>query len=304
MSDPTAELKNHRPKHEFLVCIDSDGCAFDSMEIKHKECFIPNIIKFWGLQPVSKYTRAAAEFINLYSKWRGVNRFPALIHTFDLLERWDAVKARGVEIPKAPNLRKWIETESKLGNPALESYVHNHPGEDDMALALSWSSGVNVMIADLVRGLQPFPLVRESLETANARADCFVCSGTPQATLQQEWRENDIERFVFTIAGQEQGKKSEHIEMASSGRYDSDKILMIGDAPGDMNAARANNAHFYPINPGGEEASWKRLYEEALPRFFDGSYGGAYEQEVVSEFEAMLPDTPPWEKGAFSFFLR
>ena len=28
---------------------------------------------------------------------------------------------------------------------------------------------------------------------------------------------------------------------------------MIGDAPGDMRAAQANGACFYPINPGAEE---------------------------------------------------
>ena len=65
--DPQAELKNFKPEHEFMVGIDSDGCAFDTMEIKHKECFIPNIIKYWNLQPVSKYARSAAEFVNLYS---------------------------------------------------------------------------------------------------------------------------------------------------------------------------------------------------------------------------------------------
>ena len=36
-------------QHDCLVAIDSDGCAFDSMEIKHKECFIPNTIKYWVL---------------------------------------------------------------------------------------------------------------------------------------------------------------------------------------------------------------------------------------------------------------
>ena len=76
MSDPTAHLKAHQPKYNFLIAIDSDGCAFDTMELKHKECFIPNIIKYWNLQAVSKYTRAAGEFVNLYSQWRGINRFP------------------------------------------------------------------------------------------------------------------------------------------------------------------------------------------------------------------------------------
>ncbi len=64
------------PKHDFLVGIDSDGCVFDSMELKHKECFIPAFINHYELQGVSKYAREAAEFVNLYSKSRGANRFP------------------------------------------------------------------------------------------------------------------------------------------------------------------------------------------------------------------------------------
>ena len=34
-------LADMQPHHPFFVGIDSDGCAFDSMEIKHKECFCP-----------------------------------------------------------------------------------------------------------------------------------------------------------------------------------------------------------------------------------------------------------------------
>ncbi len=62
------ELAELRPRFDFFIGIDSDGCAFDTMEIKHKECFIPNIIRYWELQAVSKYARAAAEFVNLYSE--------------------------------------------------------------------------------------------------------------------------------------------------------------------------------------------------------------------------------------------
>src|SRR5260370_25602009 len=79
------ELAGLQPQHEFFVGIDSDGCAFDSMEIKHKECFCPQIIKYWNLQSISKYAREAVEFINLYSKWRGTNRSPALLSTPYLL---------------------------------------------------------------------------------------------------------------------------------------------------------------------------------------------------------------------------
>ena len=96
-------LLDMEPQHAFFVGIDSDGCVFDTMEIKHKECFCPNIIKHWGLQGISKYARQAVEFVNLYSAWRGVNRWPALIKVFDLLRERSAVIERGVPIPEAPD---------------------------------------------------------------------------------------------------------------------------------------------------------------------------------------------------------
>lgn len=295
MSDPTQPLRDHKPGHDFLICIDSDGCAFDTMELKHKECFIPNIIKFWGLQAVSKYAREAAEFVNLYSKWRGINRFPALVDAFDLLIARPEVQARGFSLPEIPNLRKWLETESKLGNPALEAYCAAHDHED-MHRALAWSKAVNVTVGEIVgEGLPPFPYVRESLEKAGAQADLMVCSATPTGALREEWEGQDLAKYVFTIAGQEQGKKNEHIALASEGRYEKSRILMVGDAPGDRKAAEANGALFYPINPGHEDASWKRFHDEALDKFFAGEYAGAYESAVIAEFEEYLPDTPPWK---------
>ncbi|MBX7255755.1 MAG: HAD family hydrolase [Candidatus Hydrogenedentes bacterium] len=296
MSDPVAALKNHKPSHEFLIAIDSDGCAFDTMEVKHKECFIPNIIKYWDLQPISKFARAAAEFVNLYSKWRGINRFPALTVTFDLLSQWDKVQQRGWKAPDVPNLRKWIETETKLGNPTLKAYCETH-NEPDMQRTFEWSKAVNVTVADIVKeGLPPFPFVRECLEKAQSRADMLVCSQTPTEALQREWEEQGISKYVFAIAGQEMGTKTEHIRFSSEGRYEKTKMLMIGDAPGDMKAARGNGALFFPINPGEEETSWKRLFEEGLDKFFNGTYAGAYEESLIKEFDKFLPDTPPWKK--------
>ena len=75
-------LIDFEPQHAFFVGIDSDGCAFDAMELKHKECFTPNTSRVWGLQPISKYVRETADFVNLYSKWRGQNRWIALVKVF------------------------------------------------------------------------------------------------------------------------------------------------------------------------------------------------------------------------------
>ena len=293
--DPAKPLKDMEPKHKFLIAIDSDGCAFDSMEIKHKECFAPNTIKHWDLQPVSKYARQAAEFVNLYSKWRGCNRFPALIRVFDLLKDRPEVIEREAKIPAAQPLRDWIEKESKLGNPALEKEVAK-TNDPVLAQTLRWSNAVNDTVADMVKGVPPFPFVRESLEKAAPIADMIVCSATPCQALTNEWTEHGIDKYVRVIAGQEMGKKAEHIAFASDGKYESDHILMIGDAPGDAKAAQANNALFFPINPGDEAKSWKRFHDEAFDKFINGQYAGDYEAKLIAEFDQYLPETPPWKK--------
>jgi len=289
---PLAELE---PTYDFFVGIDSDGCAFDTMEIKHKECFCPNIIKHWGLQPVSKYAREAAEFVNLYSKWRGINRWPALVMVFDLLRERAEVQARNAVLPQAPRIREFITNDDyPKSNDGLRAYMAEHP-DPELDTAWAWTTGVNATVADMVHGVPPYPHVRESLEYLSDKADMIVVSATPFAALTREWNEHDIARYVRTIAGQEQGKKAIHLELAARGKYAPAHILMIGDAPGDMRAARANDALFYPINPGREQVSWQRFYEEAVHKFLAGEYAGAYEAAVVAEFEALLPETPPWK---------
>lgn len=280
---------------DFLIGIDSDGCAFDSMEIKHKECFIPNFIKYFGLQAVSKYAREAAEFSNLYSKSRGLNRFVSYIEALDLLEDWPEVQARGAAIPKMQGVRDWVGRETKLGNPTLTAEVEK-TGDADLKQALDWSLAVNETVADLVHGVPPFPGVRQALEAMNEQADCIVCSATPNEALLNEWNEHNIGSFVQSICGQEAGSKKESLTKCHEFGYTLDNMLMIGDAPGDMKAAKAVGCLYYPINPGAEEASWERFNNEALGKFFDGTYKGEYEDKVIAEFEGYLPELPPWKK--------
>ncbi|MBN1394396.1 MAG: HAD family hydrolase [Pirellulales bacterium] len=280
------------PKHDFLVGIDSDGCAFDTMELKHKECFIPNIINHYELQGISKYAREAAEFVNLYSKSRGINRFPALIEVMEWLNRRPEVAARGYKIEIPQTLREWIARETKLGNPALEAEVER-TGDAELTHALKWSKAVNHSIAGMVRGVPPFPFVRESLEKLNAKADVLVVSATPNEALHREWEEHDLTKYTVAICGQEIGTKKE--SLAAAAKYPAGRTLMIGDAPGDHKAAVANGVLFYPINPGAEEASWQRFYDEAIDRFFAGAFAGDYAAELLADFERHLPEHPPWE---------
>ena len=287
----TIEFKKNS---DFLVGVDSDGCAFDTMELKHKECFIPNIIHHWGLKGVSKYAREAAEFVNLYSKTRGVNRFPALIEVFRLLQRRPEVIARGVKIEIPEVLVEWMNKETKLGNVALADYVEK-TGDPLMKKTLAWSIEVNETIDRIVgEGVPPFPMVRESLEKLQGRADALVVSATPQAALEKEWENQGLAKFVQGICGQEFGTKKESLAFAKL--YPKNHALMIGDAPGDYKSALANDALFFPINPGDEEASWKRFYEEGVDKFLSEEFAGDYQQELLDDFDSHLPTLPPWKQ--------
>ncbi len=295
LHDPHKELKAFRPAHKFFVGIDSDGCAFDTMEPKHKECFCPVTVWKWDLASVSKYAREAWDFVNLYSTLRGCNRFHALQHVMDLLRERREVKRRGVRIPELKDLAAWTKRETALGNPALEAEVKK-TANAELARCLDWSKTINETVARIVRNVPPFPGVRESLELLSGKADLIVVSATPGEALEREWEEHGIARYVSVIAGQEMGSKTDHLRLAAAGKYPPERILMIGDAPGDLAAARANKALFYPVNPGHEEESWDRFVREAGPKFLAGDYTKEYEANLLAEFDKLLPAAPPWKR--------
>ena len=282
------------PQHESLLCIDSDGCTFDTMDVKQKTCFHTLIILHWGLEPIETYVREAAEFVNLYSRWRGQNRFLGLITMFDFLRERREVIESGIEMPRLPALRKFIASGVPLGNPTLEKAV-NETRDPELTFLLNWSKEVNRWVAEKVTDVPPFKWVRESLEKVKANSDAICTSQTPVEALVREWNQHGIAEYVSVIAGQELGTKGEHISLASRGKYDPENILMIGDALGDKKAARHNNALFYPINPAHEEESWERFCKEAYDKFLNHDYAGEYEQACIAEFEALLPETPPWK---------
>jgi len=288
-------LIHFKPAHDFFVGIDSDGCVFPTMELKQRKCFHKLIVSHWHLAPIEKYVRESAEFVNLHSIHRGRNRFPNLLMAIDLLRARPEVAASKVKLPEFKSFKKFIDSGVPLSNTELEKAA-GKTGDEELSSILKWSRDINADIAKTVKNVKPFKWARESLREIRKNADAICVSQTPAEALVREWEENNLMGFVRVIAGQELGTKEEHIRLATKNRYDRNKILMIGDAPGDQSAAGKNHAHFYPINPGHEEASWERFYKEACAKFIGGTYGGAYEKKLIREFEALLPMNPPWER--------
>lgn len=283
-------FKQFAPRHDRLVCIDSDGCVFDTMEIKHKECFCPAMIKHWNLQPISKYARMAWEFENLYSKDRGLSRFITLYRSIELLKDWDEVREYDFEFPDTGALGRWLKDAPVTNNAALEQ------SEDPvLKRTLAWSIESNERISDMVYGIPPFPNAREAIISLSLIADIIVVSATAREALQREWEENGLLPYVSMICSQDEGSKKDCIRQLKD-CYGPDRVLMIGDAPGDMEAAHGNGALFYPIRPGDEINSWKEFKEEYMDRFFNGCYRAESEVKLIERFDECLPVLPAWKQ--------
>jgi phosphoglycolate phosphatase-like HAD superfamily hydrolase len=297
--DPAKPLKDFKPRHKFFIGIDSDGCVFDTMGIKQRECFCPWLIAYFCLQPVAQAARECKEFADLFSKTRGANRHKTTKRIIaELLPGHPMTKARGFQVPQYPHYFAWIDdSESLLSNDGLKQAIEkasNPEAKKELELALAWSERVNWAIEEIVKDMPPFPYVRQSLEKIQPLADVIVVSGTPNEALRREWQEHDIAKYVEVIASQEMGNKAQHLKYAAKGKYEKNHILMVGDAPGDMKAAKANDVLFYPINPGNETESWKRFCNEAFDKFINGEYAGRYEEQLIAEFDSYLPELPPW----------
>ena len=288
-------LKTIIPDHELFIGIDSDGCVFNSMEVKQKEFFIPNALKYFDLFAISKILRETWEFVNLNSKYRGGNRFTSIIKVFELLSERNEIIDSRCQLPDLTSLKEWVKNETKMGNANLRNYFESNY-DPDLEKVVRWTEAVNKDITEWLRNIPPFPHAKSAIEKISSLADLIIVSQTPLEALDREWGEHDLKKYVRVVAGQEYGTKTEHIALAAKGKYPDNKILMIGDAMGDLDAAKNNGVLFYPITPGKEDNAWERFLNEGLIRFTKGTYEGSYENSLLKDFSKSLPEIPPWKR--------
>jgi phosphoglycolate phosphatase-like HAD superfamily hydrolase len=288
------DLKKLKPGHDYFIGIDSDGCVFDSMEVKQKEFFIPNALKYFNLFSISGILRETWEFVNLYSIYRGGNRFTSLAKVFELLNERIEVKEPGYKLPDMSALKRWIKSETKLSNANLRKYFESNY-DHDLEKVVRWTEALNEDISRWLTKIPPFRHALPAIKKISSQADLLIISQTPLEALEREWKETEMTGYIKAIAGQEHGTKTEHIAIAAKGRYEADKILMIGDAKGDLDAAKNNGVLFFPVLPGKESESWERFSNESFNKFIKGSFSGKYERKLIREFIKSLPEKPVWQ---------
>lgn len=278
------KLSDFKPKKNFLICIDSDGCAMDTMNIKHKNCFGPKFVDVYGLSEYREQVQKLWENVNLYSKTRGTNRFQALVLTLR------AIREQNI-CPQSHEfdvLEKWTEETTALSNSSLEAEVEKN-ANPQLRLALKWSYAVNEAITALPDGNYSYNGVKEALEQMSCSADIAVVSSANSEALEREWQTCGLTEHLSALFGQESGTKTYLIsKLTEIGGYDKSHVLMVGDAPGDLSACEKNHVFYYPILAGKEEQSWKQLIDEAVEKFLSGTFAGEYQDSCIRAFHENL----------------
>lgn len=264
-------------KTDYVFCVDSDGCAMDTMTYKHKLFFGPLAADVFGVQDREAFLTEWNR-VNLYSRTRGINRFVGLVKGLEF------AGVTGIE-----QLKNWVATTDSLSNASLEKLIAEQPSKD-LELALEWSKQVNQAIKNYTGPVLAFIGVHKGLEKLSQLGKVYVVSSANKEAVDEEWSEQGLLDFVTELYCQDRGKKEDVIKLLIDKGYNLDNIIMIGDSPGDLKAAELNNVHFYPILVGWEMRSWADLTETIADDFVNQTFAGEKETNLIQAFWKNLDD--------------
>ena len=275
-------LDNFNKQKDFLICIDSDGCAIDTMDIKHIKCFGPCMVTEWNLEEWKEPILERWNEVNLYTLTRGINRFKGL--AVALIE----INEKYITIEGLDEFVRWTEETKELSNESLEVEIEK-TNNICLKKALEWSKSVNKSI-DLLSDDEkcPFEGVKEAIILAKKVADIAIVSSANEKAVLDEWSQHGLLESVDIVLTQNIGSKAYCINKLIEKGYSRNNVLMVGDALGDLKAAEENEVLYYPIMVRKEKESWIRFSKEALERFTSNSYYGEYQEKVIAEFKENL----------------
>lgn len=266
-----------------LICIDSDGCAIDSMNIKHEVAFSKCLIDVFSLNHIEEKVRKIWYKYNLFSQTRGQNRFLTLSYTLhELAEQGE------ISLNLSP-LDKWIKESSALSNASLLEICTDLDHSNILHLALEWSLAVNRTIASIPKEkVNPFDNVSKALSLIPKSVVVDIISSANSTAVASEWKRFGLLEYVTRLFSQDDGSKSECIKMCIASGISPNSIIMCGDSPGDLEAARKNSVFFFPILVGREGESWQMFIDEVIPHINDVNWINDNQDKYIEMFNKNL----------------
>ena len=237
------------------------------------------MVKQWKLERWQDEILKRWNEINLYTMTRGINRFKGLAMALQEIDQ------KYCQIEDLDTLVKWVDTTQELSNDALKTAIERNAGSISLGEALAWSNAVNAAITELPdEEKKPFGNVKEALEYAHRYADVAIVSSANKDAVLEEWERYGLLEHTDIVLAQDAGTKAFCIGELLKYGYDQEKVLMCGDAPGDLKAAEQNGVYYYPILVRHEAESWKEFREKGLGYLLNGSYGKGYHKMKIQEF--------------------
>lgn len=277
-------LDDFKKNKDFLICIDSDGCAMDTMDIKHIKCFGPCMVEEWNLEEWKDSILDRWNEINLYTMTRGINRFKGL--AIALIE----INSKYKKIEGLDEFVRWSNETKELSNESLKLEIEkNIYNNICIKKALKWSIEVNESI-NLLKDEEknPFEGAAEAIKKAKEFADIAIVSSANEQAVLEEWEKHNLLQHVDIVLTQNVGSKAYCIGKLIEKGYNRENVLMVGDALGDYNAAKVNEVLYYPIMVKRENESWTRFYNEIINKFIEKTYKESYQDDIILEFKENL----------------
>lgn len=273
---------NFTKTKEYLVCIDSEGCAIDTMTIKHQKCFGPMIIQTWELEKFQDIILKRWDEINLFSVTRGINRFKGLAKM--LIE----IDEKYTPIDGLDDYIDWIDTTNQFSNEGLQHYSKTNYSIC-IEKVLEWSINVNKSVNNIDDSLKvSYKGCYEAIEKIKEFADIAVVSSANRNVIEKEWEQNNLLQFVDGVLAQDVGTKSNCLQQLLTLGYDKNKVIKIGDALGDLEIALTNEVYFYPILVNNETESWNEFKDIGLNKLLNNDYdefGETKEDAFYNQFK-------------------
>ena len=235
----------------------------------------------WGLEAWKDEILERWNVINLFSMTRGINRFKGLAMALKEID------GKYMPITGVDALVHWAETAPALSNDAVSKAAEAANDPDAKLIlqkALSWSKAVNAAIVALDESLKvPYNGAKEGLAAAHSFADVAMVSSANRDAVEEEWGKFGLLEHTDIVLAQDIGSKAHCIAEMMKFGYDPDKVLMVGDAPGDSDAAEKNGVHYYPILVNHEKESWDEAIAVGFGKLRSGEYA-AYGAQKKQEF--------------------